>query len=119
MAARDGYRRRGDRAHDPHIRRIPHLPRPNPPILLRPRHRTDRITDARRHPALWVIPVGLAICLLGAGCGLGPKSLHETRQPYNEAVKLTSEEQLLLNIVRLRYSDNPSSLAVPSIAAQF
>src|SRR5262245_1384747 len=54
-----------------------------------------------------------------AGCGFGPKTLQKTRLPYNEAVKTTSEEQLLLNIVRLRYSDNPSSLAVTTIAAQF
>src|SRR5262249_22463011 len=49
----------------------------------------------------------------------GPKSLQQTRLPYNESVKTTSEEQLLLNIVRLRYSDNPSSLSVSNIAAQF
>ena len=63
--------------------------------------------------------VCLGICLLTAGCGLGPRKLQATRLPYNEAVKVTSEEQLLLNIVRLRYSDNSSSLAVTSIAAQF
>jgi hypothetical protein len=57
--------------------------------------------------------------LASAGCGLGPRSLCATRLPYNEAVKVTTEEQLLLNIVRLRYSDNASSLAVTNIAAQF
>ncbi len=63
----------------------------------------------------------LAVCLAlwPAGCSLGPKALTRTRLPYNEAVKVTSEEQLLLNIVRLRYSDNTSSLAVTTIAAQF
>jgi len=60
--------------------------------------------------------LGLA---LAPGCGLGPRSLHRTRLPYNEAVKVTTEEQLLLNVVRLRYSDNPSSLAISTIAAQF
>src|SRR5262245_36450667 len=60
----------------------------------------------------------VALALWVAGCGLGPRTLHRTRLPYNEAVKVTSEEQLLLNIVRLRYSDNTSSLAVSSIAAQ-
>src|SRR5262245_23760731 len=61
----------------------------------------------------------LAAMILATGCGFGPRTLHQTRLPYNEAVKVTSEEQLLLNIVRLRYSDNPSSLAVSNIAAQF
>src|SRR3954453_9068167 len=57
--------------------------------------------------------------LLVAGCGYGPKTLAAMRLPYNEAVKTTTEEQLLLNIVRLRYDDNPSILAISSIAAQF
>src|SRR5262249_22060233 len=61
----------------------------------------------------------LVLLLATAGCGFGPKTLCRTRLPYNEAVKNTSDEQLLLNIVRLRYSDNPSSIAVTNIAAQF
>lgn len=60
--------------------------------------------------------VGLA--LLPAGCALGPRALTADRLAYNEAVKTTSEEQLLLNIVRLRYTDTPSSLAVTSVADQ-
>src|SRR5262249_57696767 len=65
--------------------------------------------------AVWFV----AAALLAPGCAFGPRTLHQTRLPYNESVKTTSEEQLLLNIVRLRYSDNPSSLAVSNIAAQF
>lgn len=62
----------------------------------------------------WV--VGLAVAV--AGCGVGPRALHSDRLAYNEAVKVTSEEQLLLNIVRLRYCDTPSSLSVTSVADQ-
>jgi hypothetical protein len=61
----------------------------------------------------------LIILLSAPGCSFGPKAVCRTRLPDNEAVKTTSEEQLLLNIVRLRYSDNPSSIAVSNIAAQF
>ncbi len=39
--------------------------------------------------------------------------------PYNEAVTRVGEEQLLLNVVRLRYNDYPSRLDVSSIAAQY
>ncbi len=39
--------------------------------------------------------------------------------PYNEAVTRVGEEQLLLNLVRLRYNDNPTRLDVSSIAAQY
>ena len=52
------------------------------------------------------------------GCGFGPRSLVQTRLLYNEAVKTTSEEQFLLNIVRLRYTNTPSSLAISNIADQ-
>jgi hypothetical protein len=54
-----------------------------------------------------------------AGCAIGPRALQESRLQYNEVVKSTAEQQLLLNIVRLRYTDTPSSLAVANIAAQF
>jgi len=58
--------------------------------------------------------------VLAAGCTtLGPHALGQTRLRYNEVIKRTTEEQLLLNIVRLRYTDTPSSLAVSAIAAQF
>ncbi len=57
-------------------------------------------------------------CSWLAGCTIGPRALENHRLRYNEAVKRTSEEQLLLNIVRLRYTDTPSSISVTSIATQ-
>src|SRR5471032_1689061 len=78
------------------------------------------------NPRRWrTVPSGLLLAvslpaILLAGCAdLGPQALDQTRLSYNEVVKRTSEEQLLLNIVRLRYTDTPSSLAVSTIAAQF
>jgi hypothetical protein len=67
-------------------------------------------------------PAAVAAALLAAtlaGCAIGPRALQESRLQYNEVVKSTTEQQLLLNIVRLRYTDTPSSLAVANIAAQF
>lgn len=55
-----------------------------------------------------------------AGCSsFGPSALQQSRLQYNEVVKTTGGQQLLLNIVRLRYTDTPSRLAVSGIAAQF
>ena len=51
--------------------------------------------------------------------GIGPGALQRTRVSYNETVKVTSEQEMLLNIVRLRYGDTPSSLAISNIAAQY
>ena len=68
-------------------------------------------------------PFIIALLALGlglSGCAsLGPQTLDHARLQYNEVIKRTTEEQLLLNIVRLRYTDTPSSLAVSAIAAQF
>lgn len=60
----------------------------------------------------------MASVLMGTGCSFGPRSVYTGRLHFNEAVKATSEQQLLLNIVRLRYTDSPSSLALTSIADQ-
>jgi hypothetical protein len=75
-----------------------------------------------RRSRTWTWPTwaALAAGVLDVGCSsIGPRALEQTRLPYNEAVKITTEEQLLLNIVRLRYTDTPSSLAISNIAAQF
>jgi hypothetical protein len=58
------------------------------------------------------------LLVAAAGCNLGPRAVSTDRLRYNEAVKTSTEEQLLLNIVRLRYTDTPSSLSVASIADQ-
>jgi hypothetical protein len=67
----------------------------------------------------WQVVVVVAGALLAGCASYGPEALNQTRLHYNEVVKATTEEQLLLNIVRLRYTDTPSSLAVSAIAAQF
>jgi hypothetical protein len=62
---------------------------------------------------------GLGWAFSAAGCAFGPKALERTHGRYNESIKEVSEEQLLLNLVRLRYNDSPSRLDVSSIAAQY
>ena len=52
------------------------------------------------------------------GC-LGPQALRATRMKYNEAMRITNDEQLLMNIVRLRYADSPVFIDLPSITSQF
>jgi hypothetical protein len=57
--------------------------------------------------------------LAGGGCAFGPKVLEKTHGRYNEAVRRVDEEQLLRNIVRMRYNETPLDLNVSSIAAQY
>ena len=69
-------------------------------------------------PSIGLLAFCFCALLSCFGCSLGPRSLMHSRLRYNDAVKTTSEQQLLLNIVRLRYVDTPSSLAISSIADQ-
>ncbi len=59
-----------------------------------------------------------AACLAASGC-LGPAAVRSTRLRYNEAVRSTNDEQLLLNVVRLRYADTPVFIDLPNITSQF
>ena len=83
-----------------------------PSYLLASRHSTA--LGLRWLALLITATIGLA----AVGCSLGSRSITTGRLRFNEAVKATSEQQLLLNIVRLRYTDAPSSLALSSIADQ-
>lgn len=64
----------------------------------------------------------LAAVALSTGCAtrpFGPRAVTPARLGYNEAIARSADEQLLLNIVRLRYRDNPVFLDVASVLAQF
>jgi hypothetical protein len=63
---------------------------------------------------------GLA-ALLGCatGCAFGPRALERSHSQYNESIKQATEEQLLANLVHLRYNDDATRLDVTAIAAQF
>lgn len=76
--------------------------------------RPDRVPRRSRSWSL----LALAVVSLASGC-LGPQAIRQTRLRYNEAYRVTSAEQILLNIVRLRYADSPQFLDLPSITSQF
>jgi hypothetical protein len=63
----------------------------------------------------------LAFALAAAlsGCQLGPGRLKVSSAHYSDAVRVASSEQLLVNLVRLRYRDLPVFLGVSSISTQF
>jgi hypothetical protein len=72
----------------------------------------ERKTQRRLCVVLAFVP------LLAVGC-FGPTTIRETRARYNDVIKKTSEEELLLNLVRLRYNEHPSFLPVTGLNAQF
>lgn len=50
---------------------------------------------------------------------VGPRTLAPARYDYNQAIARSWNEQLLLNLVRLRYRDTPVFLDVGSVIAQY
>jgi hypothetical protein len=61
----------------------------------------------------------VALALSAGGCAFGPRALERTHGRYTEALRHVDEEQLLRNLVHLRYNETPGGLDVSSIAAQY
>jgi len=62
----------------------------------------------------------LTLLLLVSGCATISKStFYGTANGYNHAMQQFTDEQLLLNIVRLRYTDTPYFLEANSFTSQF
>jgi hypothetical protein len=60
----------------------------------------------------------VALAAAAAGCAwLGPEIVRSGRPAYNDAILATNDEQLLQNIVRLRFVDSIGFLAVSSVTA--
>lgn len=68
-------------------------------------------------------PIYLALFLLiFTGCHVSPKLALKGaggRNAYNSALLSTSNEQMLLNLIRLRYCDSPYFLNISNITTQF
>jgi len=64
----------------------------------------------------------LIICslltFLAVACSLGPRQLEKGHIAYNAAVKAGKDDELLLNIVRLRYLDTIDFMATTSVSSQ-
>lgn len=58
--------------------------------------------------------MGITLAVVLSGCS-GSKQLSDGHMAYNEAVRLASDQEVLLNIVRLRYQDSVEFLATTSI----
>lgn len=63
---------------------------------------------------------GLLAALLLMGCqSVGPATIQRDQFDYNKAISTSHKEQLLLNMVRLRYGEAPLFLSVASVIAQY
>src|SRR5262245_54061011 len=64
---------------------------------------------------MWGV-VGCVLVVV-SGCAIGPKALRGSRPEYNRVVQQTEKEELLLNIIRLRYGEHIKFLQVASIVS--
>lgn len=70
------------------------------------------------HRAFWVTALTMLFFATGCATRLGPGSIKQSHRPYNDSVIETLNEQLLLNLVRLKYRDNPYFIEVSSITSR-
>lgn len=61
----------------------------------------------------------ISLCFLACGCNtaFGPRSIENAHPAYNQAIVNTFDEQMLLNLVRLKYRDTPFFLEVASVTS--
>jgi len=77
-----------------------------------------RQADTWRIGALFTAVFGLAILLTGCAQH-GPDLVKAGRNDYNRVLVQTDDEEQLLNLVRLRYSDSMMMLQVSSVSTSF
>lgn len=68
------------------------------------------------------LPLVVLSALASAACitsrPIGPRTVEPSMLGFNQAIVSTEDRQLLLNLVRLRYRDNPLFLEVSSVVSQ-
>lgn len=60
-----------------------------------------------------------ALCGCAGGFSLGPAKLAPTRMDYNLAIQKSNNEELLVNLVRMKYFEQPLFMQVGSVASSF
>jgi hypothetical protein len=67
-------------------------------------------------------PCVAALCAwLASGCttGFGPRAVQGERPDYNEKIVRSTDQEILLNLVRLRYNDSVLFLDLGSVVTQY
>ncbi len=67
----------------------------------------------------WARCISCVLLVALSGCTLGAGALRSNRPAYNQAIHSTEKEELLLNILRIRYAEPVKFLQVASIVSSF
>lgn len=68
---------------------------------------------------LMVLICSIAVMWMFSGCTIGPKVYKSSFEDFNDAIRKTSDGQMLSNLVRMRYLESPVFLQVASISTNF
>lgn len=63
------------------------------------------------------VALATLVPVLTIGC-MGSAAVRSTRLAYNQSYALTNDQEILLNIVRLRYAESPNFMDLPAITSQ-
>ncbi len=66
-----------------------------------------------------LLGICLLICMVISGCGIGPAFMKGDRIKFNKSVEQSTNEQMLLNLVRLKYIEAPFFLQIGAISSSF
>ena len=66
-----------------------------------------------------VLTCALVVMLMFQGCIVGPSLYQGSFNDYNDAIRKTSDGQMLANLVRMRYFESPVFLQVASVSTSF
>lgn len=69
--------------------------------------------------AIRVAFIGLSLFVLVGCINIGPSTIVQDRFKYNQAIRDSWEEQMLTNMVAIRYGESPIFLNVSSVIAQY
>ena len=79
----------------------------------------DRSSAAWHLLRLGSLLAGCVTAVVVAGCNVGPDSVARDRVDYGDALARSGREELLRNVVRLRYLESPVFLSVNSVVNQY
>jgi len=79
--------------------------------------RSEFITSRQVRPTVMICVI-VAMAIL-QGCTVGPKLYKSSFTQYNDVVRQTLDEQMLANLVRMRYLESPIFLQVSSLNTSF
>lgn len=73
----------------------------------------------RRSRSAFAVSSALVLAMLSGCATIGPKKYESSFSDYNDAIRRTSDGQMLANLVRMRYLESPIFLQVASVSTSF